>query len=568
MNHQKFSQTLVLILCLSAGSTHLCLAFVHPGFTVYISPNYTSERVNNIFSINISIANVPEPGLWAYEFKLYYNMSLLEPISAEIPADHFLEPTVSPDNLFIVDLGTPNQTEGTVSFAAVLTSPEPGKTGNGTLASVTFVVLAQGECTLKIGGYVTDEPRFVDGNGDAVPSCEYFITDAHFEGIPPPPPPIQPPTPKAGWETIAFDFMGIYGYLTFPEECHPNDTLRHELMLAAEPEGVHVNDLRINISCNVPSGEMILYAEEMIQNEDLPEDWSLNRSIILTVPNDAYGKLYCVVEADTYKRFATCDSALRLHTTQIRTITYEELSAAYEQLLNQYNVTVEKLNYWLTEYQKLNNTYHQLWTDHQELLNQYNITIEELNYLLAEYQELNKTYDGLFKDYSSLNLSYQKLETDYNSLKSAYESLEASYSSLNSSYNSLKKDYSLLQADYNNLQNAFDSLNSTYIELLSNYTSLTWDFKLLQDKLDSFQTDFNDLSNAYNSLNSTYHNLLNEYESLKSKNDVVMNELQNAKALWGLLLASTMAGTAAAIYLLMKILQERRLRPRNSAIKA
>ena len=566
MNGKNF--LLTLMFCLSVFATHPCSGFTHISFTVYVSPQHNSARVNSIFSINISVADVPEPGLWAYEFKVYYNKSLLEPLSAEIPAGHFLEPVLSPDNLFLVDSGTINQTEGTVSFAATLVNPELGKTGSGALANITFVVVAPGNCTLRIGGYITDEPKFVDGNGDPIPSCQISIVDGYFEGFPPPPPPISPPTPEAGWETVAFDFMGIYGYLTFPQECHVNDTLTYQLILAAEPDGIHVNYFKINVSCNTFSGEKTLYAEKLVQNKDLAEDWSLNKSIILTVPNDAYGKLYCVVEADTYKRFTTCDSALRFYTTQIRTLTYEELFAAYQLVSNQYNTTVEKLNYWLAEYDNLNNTYHQLWTDYRELLNQYNSTVEELNHWITEYQELNNTYCELLTNYDSLNSNYRKLETDYNSLKSTYQSLEASYNSLNSSYNSLKKDYILLQADYNNLQNAFNSLNSTYIELFWNYTGLAWDFKILQDKMNSLQTDFNDLSNAYNSLNSTYHNLLNEYESLKSQSDAAMNELQSAKALWGLLLATTMVATVSAIYLLMKSLRERRLRSENSSIKA
>jgi len=519
VNGKKILLILALVFFLSASGTYPCYGFAPTGFVVYVNPQHNSERVNHVFSINISVADVPDPGLWAYEFKVYYNKSLLEPLSVEIPAGHFLEPVLSPDNLFLVDSGTINRTEGTVSFAATLVNPEPGKTGNGALANIAFVVVAPGNCILTIGGYLTDQPKFVDGNGDPIPSCQISKAEGYFEGLPPPPTPISPPTPEAGWETVAFDFMGIYGYITFPQECHVNDTLTHELTLAAEPDGIHVNYFTVNISCNTFSGEKILYTEKLVQNEDLAEDWSLKKNITLPVPNDTYGKLYCVLETETYKRFATCDSALRFHTTQIRNLTYGELLTAYELVLGQYNITVEKLNHWIVEYQELNSTYYALLTD-------------------------------------------------YNSLKSAYQSLEASYNSLNSSYNSLKRDYSLLQEDYNNLLNALNSLNLTYTELLLNYTDLTWDFKLSQVNLDSLQADFNDLLNTYNSLNSTYQNLLNEYENLKAENDVIMNELQNAKTLWGLLLAIAMVATAAATYLLMKNLLERRLRPEKSASKA
>jgi len=558
MDEKKISLTLLFMLCLFTVAVHARFVFAYIGFIVYVSPEHNSARVNHIFSVNISIADVPESGLWAYEFRLYYNNSLLEPLSAEIPAGHFLEPTLSPDNILILDSGIINQTEGTVSFAVVLINPEPGKTGSGTLANITFVAIAPGECALRIGGYVTDEPKFVDGNGDPIPPYEYSITDGYFEAIPPPPPPIPPPTPKAGWETAAFDFMGIYGYLTFPEECHPNDTLTHELIIAAEPDGIHVIHFGINISCNTASGETILYAEKIIENEELPEDWVLNKNVTLTIPTDAYGKLCCVIEADTYKRFTTCDSAVRFHTTRIRTLTYEGLLAAYNSLLNLYNDTLEELDYWSSEYQTLNNTYHQLLTDYQELLNQHNITVVELNHWLTEYQTLNNTYHQLLTDYDLLNFSYQKLETDYESLQASFKSLEASFNSLNSSYNLLKRDYDSLQAEHNDLLDASDLLNSTYMGLLSNHTGLLSDFESLQNKLSSLETSYDNLLDNYNLLNSTYHTLLDEYERLKSTTDALEDEIQNVKALWGILLAMAMVATALTIYLVMKILGERK----------
>jgi len=505
MDHKKLLAISLFMFCWSAAVAPPSFGFEHMGFTVCVEPQHNLVRVNNLFSINISITNVSEPGLWAYEFKLYYDKSLLEPLSAEIPANHFLEPTLSSSNVLIVDPGTVDQTEGTVSFAALLINPEPGKTGSGTLANITFVVKAPGDGALRIGGYTADEPKFFDGNGHLVPSCEYSIVEAYFEGIPPLPLPIPPPMPKAGWEMLAFDFMGIYGYLTFPEACHPNETLVHELILAVEPDGIHVSNFRMDISCSTSSEKTILHSETIIQNEDLPKDWSLNKSIVLIIPSDAYGKLDCVIEANTYKRFATCDSGLRLCTTRIEVMTYEELFEAYVDLLNQYNDTVEELNHWF-----------------------------------AEYQEINITYNGSLAEDSSL--------------KSAYKSLEVSYNSLTSSYDSLRNDYSLLQVDYNDLSNAFHSLNSTYMQLSSNYTDLVLDFELLQDELESLKTSYDDLLDAYASLNSTYCSFLNEYTSLKSTNDALMNEVQNAKALGGIFLAATVTATASTIYLLIKSL--------------
>ena len=281
-------------------------------------------------------------------------------------------------------------------------NPELGKTGSGTLANITFSVIAAGKCVLRIGGYVTDEPKLIDGNGDVISPCNYKIVDAYFEGIPPPPPPMPPPPPKAGWETAAFNFMGIYGYLMFPEECHPNDTITHQLTLATEPEGIHVNLLSVNVSCNTSYGKTVLYTEEIAKYKDLPEDWRFNKSITLTVPNDSYGKIYCVIAASTYRRFTTSNGAIKIYTTQIRNITYEELLTAYNDVLNQLNQTRKELNYWIVEYQKLNTTY-------GELSNQYNKTLKELNQWISDYQKLNRTYIQLLQNYNSLKSNYQKL---------------------------------------------------------------------------------------------------------------------------------------------------------------
>jgi predicted nuclease with TOPRIM domain len=577
MGRKIVSFLLSLVLLSSVILAHICIGLSYWGFVVYVDPQFVSVRVGHIFSINITVANVPSPGLWAYELRLYYNNSLLEPISAQIPEDHFLKPTLPPNGeqcggIFIIDDGKINQTEGTVSFAATLLGAEPGKTGSGTLANITFVVITSGKSALKIGGYTTAEPKFADGNGDMISSYDYTINHGYVECLPPPPPPIPPPPPTPGEQTLTFNFMGIYGYLTFPEECHPNDALTYELIVAAEPEGIHLNYFKLNITCDTLTGQKILYLET-IENKDLPETWILNKSISLTVPSDAYGKTYCTIEAETYRGFTTCDSAVGVSTTYIRKVTYEELQTAYQELLNQYNFTLKELQHWMNQYQSLNSTYYQLlnlynatvaeldyWrieyhklnATYQELVNQYNITLEQLNQWIKEYGMLNNTYSQLLKNYASLNSTYQKLQTDYNALKSSYDSLDASFRSLNSSYNLLKSDYESLQAEHSDLLGKYDALNLTYQDLKLNYSSLMLSFGELKFNLTSLQAQYDNLLSKYNSLNSTYYALLEEYDVLKSGNNMIMRELWMTRVLWFVFLAILVATIVYIIYLTKK----------------
>jgi hypothetical protein len=47
-------------------------------------------------SVNVSISDVGEPGLYAYELKLYYDNTILEAIASELPEGHFLTQKTQP----------------------------------------------------------------------------------------------------------------------------------------------------------------------------------------------------------------------------------------------------------------------------------------------------------------------------------------------------------------------------------------------------------------------------------------------------------------------------------------
>jgi hypothetical protein len=136
---------------------------------VSVSPQYSSIAVGQSFSVNISIANVPTPGLYSYELKLYYARTVLQGVSAQIPSDHFLRP-ITPSKIFIVDPGTVHQDLGYVSFALTLLGNEPGKTGSGVLATVGFRGLAAGSSLLELRDVV-----LVDATGNLIASSQYGV---------------------------------------------------------------------------------------------------------------------------------------------------------------------------------------------------------------------------------------------------------------------------------------------------------------------------------------------------------------------------------------------------------
>ncbi len=108
------------------------------GMRVYVEPETSVVVVYAPFKVNVSVADVPLPGVWGYEFELHYDNALLHATKAEVPPDHWLRPSLDSSNIFVVDPGTINQTQGYVSFAVTLLAAEPDKIGNETLVTVTF----------------------------------------------------------------------------------------------------------------------------------------------------------------------------------------------------------------------------------------------------------------------------------------------------------------------------------------------------------------------------------------------------------------------------------------------
>lgn len=116
--------------------------------SIGISPPTQDVGIGETVTANVTIADVGAPGLYSYQFEVYYDNTLLNGTDVVLPPNHFLKPS-NPSLIF--SLGpTINQTTGIVSFVVTLMGDEVGKTGSGTLATMTFTGLAVGTANLTI----------------------------------------------------------------------------------------------------------------------------------------------------------------------------------------------------------------------------------------------------------------------------------------------------------------------------------------------------------------------------------------------------------------------------------
>ena len=141
---------------------------------VYVDPPIILDPGEN-FTINVNVSNVAN--LYGYEIHLYYNTTILDGLSVELPPDHFLKP-VKPYGIYIqaLDINDAyNATHGEVLASVILLAPEPAKNGNGTLITVTFEVTGTGSCFLDLNPAKIGDPEAV--------SIPHEDVDGHFSNV-------------------------------------------------------------------------------------------------------------------------------------------------------------------------------------------------------------------------------------------------------------------------------------------------------------------------------------------------------------------------------------------------
>jgi len=166
-----------------AARTVSVTSFVGPA--VRIDPRQLQVDLGELFTVNIVVINISEPGLYCWEFSLYYPNDILN--ATEIVEGPFLkaggntvwvpEADTSPPGI----INNHNATHGKILVACSLLGDIPGVTGNGVIATVTFNCTRLGTAPLHFGHVI-----LFDGSGLEIPRENYAVVDGVvFAGLGP-----------------------------------------------------------------------------------------------------------------------------------------------------------------------------------------------------------------------------------------------------------------------------------------------------------------------------------------------------------------------------------------------
>ena len=139
---------------------------------INVDPLSLEVDVDDTCIVDVNITNVEAPGVYGYEFRLYYTTTLLNVTEADYPDDHFL----STQNNFPTPIII-NYEQGYVLFGCILLGDVPGSTGSGILATINFTGTSLGVATLEIKNVTLLDP-------DGTDITDYTVTDGAIEVVP------------------------------------------------------------------------------------------------------------------------------------------------------------------------------------------------------------------------------------------------------------------------------------------------------------------------------------------------------------------------------------------------
>jgi hypothetical protein len=191
MNKKATSFLYAIIIATLLMNIPTLQTYAAPGPKIFVQPKlnmFTTDvtSVGDTFNVSVSVADFVEPGLYAYEFKLYYDKTLLEATAWALPEGHFLTPAAGEMAVYTVPASGIYQDDGYVLVAISSQGDvKKPKVGSGVLATITFKITkappaAQKlSCKLELKDVVMADPDIKD-----IPVTK---EDGYYEFSPPRP---------------------------------------------------------------------------------------------------------------------------------------------------------------------------------------------------------------------------------------------------------------------------------------------------------------------------------------------------------------------------------------------
>jgi len=172
-----------------------------------------TTSVGTEFSITIEAADWPEPGVYSFELKLYYDPTMLEPVPAKIGVDpdFWITAFVAASGL---DEGAPfvdGEGNPFLWFSATLLGAG-GKVGGGILAKAGFKIIAEPaagktlSCDLDLRDVIMVDPSTSPPTG--YPADYYEVQSGIYQYISPPPPKPLLKASSHAWDEGAAEAAG------------------------------------------------------------------------------------------------------------------------------------------------------------------------------------------------------------------------------------------------------------------------------------------------------------------------------------------------------------------------
>ena len=244
--------------------------------------------------------------------------------------------------------------------------------------------------------------------------------------------------------TLTLQGGGITIDLTYPEEAHPEENIWHNATITANT-AVTLNNLTMVIQAPVNSTWQTVFTGKDERNIFMQENSSFQWSMgPLLLPPNVNGTVQCFI----FLKTSSVDNiSTTIYTTHVSELTFSEMQTLY-------------------------NNYETLLANFNDLSNNYTISVEALNLLTTQHAELQKKYNSEIAAYNTLLNSKDQISQEYNNLNANYKAKLTELSASQSDYETLNTTKNNLQTSYTTLQNVYNNLNQKYSNLLAQLSTL------------------------------------------------------------------------------------------------